>query len=154
MKIYIRDANIDDLVSLDSLLNELLDYEAKRYKRNLKQKFEIEDQFKQIINDKKAHIIVAENEEKSIIGYLYGFYILSFSNVVSTANIADIYIKKEYRYQGIGTLLLNNFIAWAIANKMEYITITAFEENIEALSLYKKIGFKNYKKTLLLDIKS
>jgi len=152
MDITIRNANNNDLDALDALLNGLLDYESKRYGRNLKQNFEIENQFKRVIEDKQTHIILAENDSHEIIGYLYGFYIITFSSVISTANIADIFIKENYRHQGIGKRLIDNFKDWAIDNNMKYITISAFEANDQALSLYEKEGFEDYKKTLLLDL--
>lgn len=150
--ITIREANGNDLAILDDLLNELLDYEAKRYKGNLKQNFEVENQFKSSVNDKNTHIIVAENDSNEVIGYLYGYCLNTSSNIISTADIADLYIKEEYRHQGIGRRLIDDFKDWAITNDMKYITISAFEDNNQALSLYKKMGFDDYKKILLLDL--
>ena len=48
----------------------------------------------------------------------------------------------EYRGRGIGTLILQELIAWAAADPViEKIALTVFATNAPAIGLYRKLGF-------------
>ena len=52
-----------------------------------------------------------------------------------------ICILKEYWGYGIGKELLQNILLWADNQRIEKITLTAVETNINAIQLYKRFGF-------------
>lgn len=62
-------------------------------------------------------------------------------------------VDKKFRGQGIGRKLTKDFIDWCKKNKADYISVTASTANKEAVSLYKKSGFKNYDVTLEMKLK-
>lgn len=51
-------------------------------------------------------------------------------------------IAEHVRDNGIGTILLNTLIGWAVNNNsIEKITLQVFSNNERAIHLYKKFGF-------------
>lgn len=111
---------------------------------------------KNTFNSLTAHpdrgtIIVLEHE-KEIIGYaiLINFWSNEFGgNIV---DIDELYIKKEFRSQGIGT----NFIKYLVETKFNNSVALRLEvtpENTRARKLYESIGFKLHKNdTLTLEL--
>lgn len=81
--------------------------------------------------------------------------IIGFAGIkimLDEADIMNIVVKKDFRNQGIGGLLLKNLIALSKEQKCNYITLEVMEENYSAIHLYKNFGFeqtgirKNYYK--------
>lgn len=56
--------------------------------------------------------------------------------------IDEIYLEKDYRNKGIGTNIIKEILS---QNKIVYLWV--YKENIKALSLYKKLGFKIMEET-------
>ena len=56
--------------------------------------------------------------------------------------ITNIVVKKTNRKQGIGSKLLEKLIEIAIETKLETLGLEVNENNIAAISLYEKYGFK------------
>ena len=54
----------------------------------------------------------------------------------------NIVIKKTYRNQGIGTLLLENLILLAKDLNISTLFLEVNEQNKPAIHLYEKLGFK------------
>lgn len=53
-----------------------------------------------------------------------------------------ISIREKWRGQGIGTAMLQALIAWAEANPLiEKIGLSVFATNVDAIRLYKRLGF-------------
>jgi RimJ/RimL family protein N-acetyltransferase len=51
-------------------------------------------------------------------------------------------IRKEFRGQGVGSLLMSSLIDWAKkTGKVERLQLTVYTENAPAIALYKKMGF-------------
>ncbi|WP_371363754.1 hypothetical protein SRRS_46400 [Sporomusa rhizae] len=73
-------------------------------------------------------LLVAEDEIGLVVGFT-AFY---------DEEIAWLYVDPQYHRKGIATKLLN--VAMEQAGKV--ISIEVLENNIEAINLYKKIGFK------------
>jgi len=53
-----------------------------------------------------------------------------------------IYIKKDFRNQGIGTRLTRKIIELAYQKKFEIIQLYVFASNKQAIHIYKKLGFE------------
>ena len=85
-------------------------------------------------------ILIAEVESK-IVG------ILDFSNgnrnrIAHTGEFG-MSVLKEYRNQGIGSLLLKALMEWAKQNStIEIISLNVHANNERAIGLYKKMGFE------------
>ena len=57
-------------------------------------------------------------------------------------NILSLNVKEGYRGRGIGTQILEKTIIAARKRNLGFITLTVFSNNIPALHLYSKYGFK------------
>ncbi len=77
---------------------------------------------------------VIYRENGLIIGYL------SYSIMYEKSEINNIYVLKEYRNQGIGSKLLDYLVKKC--KICENITLEVRKDNINAICLYKKYGFK------------
>lgn len=94
-------------------------------------------------------------EKNKIINYvikdineeLHNFKMIIFDNkIVGTIGVIDykdgkmideIFILEEYRNRGIGTDIINN-----ILNKNNKVYLWVYIDNIRAVKLYKRLGFK------------
>lgn len=73
-------------------------------------------------------------ENRLIIGYL------NYSIMYEKAEINNIFVLREYRSQGIGSKFLEYLLKKC--KICENITLEVRKDNISALQLYKKFGFK------------
>lgn len=62
--------------------------------------------------------------------------------MLDNADIMNIVVKKSYRNQGIGSLLLKKLISTSQELNLISITLEVMEENYPAIHLYKNFGFK------------
>ncbi|MBS3904896.1 MAG: MarR family transcriptional regulator [Simkania sp.] len=99
----------------------------------------IEEFYRQFLTP-TSHIYVCHSSAKEVVG---GFYVRSnFSGRSSHIANAAYMIKKNYRGQGIGTLLVNASLE--IAKDLGFQAMQfnmVFSQNIAAIKLYQKLGF-------------
>lgn len=93
-------------------------------------------------------ISVNQGFDKKIIG------LGCFWAILEEAHITILAIHPDFQGQGLGSLLLENLLKEAINRKLERATLEVGENNIKAINLYQKFGFKEagrrknyYKKT-------
>ena len=87
------------------------------------------------LTSETSHFICAKYENK-IVGFA------GIKIVLDEADIMNIAIKKDYRRQGIATLLLNHILNICGEKNIKTINLEVNEENFSAISLYQKFGFK------------
>ncbi len=145
--INIRKAKKDDFNGILKLAEELYRTEVpfdknlnKNYYNNQKAKDTLK---KSILSRKKIHLVAIDNND--IIGYIDG-YILDKEEVYiqKVAYLDHLCVSPNYRKQGIGKLLMDEFTEIMKKQDVKFIKLNAFENNISAVSLYKKEGFKEY----------
>lgn len=90
---------------------------------------------KEELQNKDSNYLVAKLEKK-IVGFA------GIKIVLDEADIMNIVIKKSYRNQGIGSLLLENLILLANKRSLSSLSLEVNEENLSAIHLYEKFGFK------------
>jgi ribosomal-protein-alanine N-acetyltransferase len=92
---------------------------------------------RELKNDIAHYIVAFEDKPKGqyIIG-LAGFWLLT-----TEAHIINIAVRRYYRRQGIGELLLISLIETALAKKASIITLEVRASDDIAKSLYLKYGF-------------
>jgi RimJ/RimL family protein N-acetyltransferase len=120
--------------SIDEVINELLCPEE--FTRT------VVDEEKWIDShlDNPNHIAIVAVFENQIIG------LIDFSNgprkrIAHTGQFG-MSVSKNFRGQGIGTLLLQALIEWATAHdQIEKINLSVHATNLAAQGLYKKLGF-------------
>ena len=74
-----------------------------------------------------------------------GNKVVGFAGMIDTIDqmeITNIVVKKDYRKNGIGNILLNRLMSLAKENKKSEIILEVNENNISAIKLYEKNGFK------------
>lgn len=87
------------------------------------------------LNAENSNYIIAKFNQE-IVGFA------GIKNLLEEANIMNIVVKKNFRNQGIGTLLLENLIDLAKKQNSTSITLEVMEENYSAIHLYKNLGFQ------------
>ena len=62
--------------------------------------------------------------------------------IIHTSEISGLYVKKEYRGQGFAKQLIEFILQYAKKQKISQIYLGCNANNINAINLYKKFGFK------------
>lgn len=91
---------------------------------------------RQELLNKNSIYYVAKDDKNNILGFA-GILI-----ILDESNITNIVTKKDYRNQGIGTLLLEKLISVSIKKQLSSITLEVNENNKNAIKLYEKFKFK------------
>lgn len=151
----IRKARIGDLKDILGLNFNLFKKEYKEYDKSLDLSWTYglgKKYFKDRIVKRDGFAEVIEIDGK-IIGYLCGGIVkgLFYRRKAKYAELENMFIDKKYRGKGLGKKLARDFINWCKRNRVDYISLTAFAKNVQALGLYRKLGFKDY--NLSLEIK-
>ena len=82
---------------------------------------------------------VLEEEDGSIIG-AYGLYPLSSE----VCELRKMYLRKSFRGEGLGKLLLEDALVLAREMGFEKVTLETASVLVEAVGLYKSYGFVEY----------
>lgn len=112
-----------------------------------------DEKIKRTFKELAAHpdmgeILVLENE-REIVGYII---LINFWTNEWGGNILyldEIYVKTEFRNQGIGSALVNYLIKKKY-NKAKAIVLEISPANKRAEALYRKLGFQSYRNKLLI----
>lgn len=104
-----------------------------------------------IQNNLNIHILSKENIlndlNNSNFKYLMAIYkeeivgYISF-NYIFDIEIESVIVKSSYQRQGIGSLLLDYIFDFAEEHKINNVFLEVRKSNFAAISLYKKLGFK------------
>lgn len=97
---------------------------------------------KQAITDcrKNKNLYLTAWQDKQIVGSLLlnrGQYRKN-----QHAGKIEIFIRPEFRNQGIGRQLVEKLFSWAKKNKVRKIELEVWSNNRPAITFYKKLGFK------------
>ncbi len=91
-----------------------------------------------------SYVIVAKADENTIVGFA------GLKVILDEADIMNIVVKKDFRHNGIGSVLLENLINYSKDLNLKTITLEVNENNLSAIRLYDKFSFdklgirKNY----------
>ena len=137
MDIKIEKMTISDLTSIKDILQTDFD-DFWTYKI-------LEDE----LNSPNSYYLVVKSQDKlhtDIVGFA------GIKVILDEADIMNIVVKKSERNNHIGSFLLENLINLSKELNCKSLSLEVNEENIPAISLYKKFGFeqvgfrKNYYK--------
>ena len=98
----------------------------------------------ELLSDSSLYIVAKKQNE--IIGFA------GIKIIIDEADIMNIVVKKSYRNNGIGSLLLENLILTSNKKNLNFINLEVDCKNTIAINLYKKFVFeeislrKNYYK--------
>ena len=125
MDLKIEKMTLDTLNSIQNIL--LTDFDNFWTYSTFKEELECED----------SYFIVAQNSSNEILGFA-GLRI-----IIDEADIMNIVVKKSYRHNGIGSILLENLISYAKNLNLKTITLEVNEHNLSAIKLYDKFNFNH-----------
>ena len=110
------------------------------------EKLKKEDKNKILEKNQKEKIDFGKNEKirKNVLGYV------AFYGTIESIDIFEVAIKKEYQGRGFGEKLLTESMRNLVENKVidninfseNKFLLEVNENNVNALKLYKKIGFE------------
>ena len=132
MKTTIRKATEADFPAILKMIKELATFEKAPEK--------VTNSVEQMKNEKDLFgCFVAENEENRIIGFALYFFAY-YTWVGKSLYLDDIYIKEEFRGNGIGSVLLKKIFEVAKNENCKRLRWQVLDWNTPAIELYKKIG--------------
>lgn len=101
---------------------------------------EQEEEFLKRVHDNKTsvHFVACKNGEIIGDGSLSGFP----RRMCHRAELG-LTVKRNYWNQGIGSMLLKNLIKYAKTNGIEIVNLEVRSDNLNAIHLYEKFGFKH-----------
>lgn len=106
--------------------------------------------FKELIEEGTVWVAV---DSSKIIGYLAGSIDVKPEYATkSLSELDNFYVEEEYRRQGIGKKLLEEFKKYCISKSIEEIKVTATAKNINAREFYKNNGFEDFEITYKMKL--
>lgn len=141
-------SSIEEAKECDKLLTMLIQDE-KKYNENTKDDYIVDNWYSSFIDKDDSQLFIAVDDNE-IVGYIYVKIITTSdsSDIYTEASISGIYVKDNFRKQGIGTKLINEAKKWCINKGVTYLKLNVLEGNIAALNLYKKLGFNDFSRVL------
>lgn len=91
--------------------------------------------FKSELESDSSHYLVVKDNSK-IIGFA------GIKVILPDADIMNIVVKKDFRNQGVGSLLLKELINLSKSLNVKNLFLEVNEKNTPAILLYNKFGFK------------
>lgn len=152
MDIEIRNANYDDKDVLNGMLEKLIKYEKELYGLNVKDNFKINSFFDIKLIETNSIVLVA-CYNNTIIGYIYAY--IDYTNKLVQdyeAFINTLYIEPDFRNKKVGSSLIEKLCEILKTKNIKYISVDNIYGNIEARSLYEKMGFKIFKENRRKEI--
>ena len=132
MNIALRSATEADFPEILGMIKELALFEKAPEK--------VTNSVEQMQREKDFfRCIMAENEDGIIVGmalYFFAYY----TWVGKSLYLDDLYIKPDYRGNGIGTMLLKEIMKISKEEKCTRIRWQVLDWNTPAIDLYKKMG--------------
>ncbi|MDM5228539.1 N-acetyltransferase [Cytobacillus sp. NJ13] len=140
--VSLRTVNIKDAEAVLEIEREVLS-ESEFMVSVIEEFEETSEQIKswihKILENKRETLIVAETK-----GKLVGFIVFRSKNTKRLSHTGSFtaMVKKEYRGQGIGKLLIQELLNWAEQNHLiEKVGLGVLSTNQRAIELYKSMGF-------------
>lgn len=131
----IRKANEEDIPKIYDLLHRT--YVEKNYLNTQEEQWEKhKNWYKFLINSNSYEIFLLLTEKNEVIGQIK----VELDGEVGTLNI---FLKKEYRKQGLGTFFLEEGVAALKRGNKEIKLLQGYilEENLPSKNLFEKSGF-------------
>jgi len=66
--------------------------------------------------------------------------------------VGPAYIKKEFRCQGTGKLLMKELIKWFKKKKIKFVELSVNSRNKIGIAAWKRYGFFEFEKRMRLDL--
>jgi GNAT superfamily N-acetyltransferase len=133
MKYKIRKAKETDFNAIISLIKELAEFEKAPQK--------VTNSVEQMKQEKDLfECFVAENQENGEIIAMALYFFAYYTWVGKSLYLDDLYVKKEYRGNKIGTTLLNKIFEVAKQENCKRVRWQVLNWNTKAIEMYEKAG--------------
>ena len=130
MKRHLKEIELDDLKELQIMLKDF--WTTQLYDAT---KADILEDIRRLLNPKCYSYLIMDDDK--IAGFIYVNEKYGYNN-----NIEYLYVKKEFRGKGLGSLALEE-IKKIILPSQERVQIEVNPSNDKALKLYHSLGFNN-----------
>lgn len=148
--IIIRKAKLEDLSTIQKLSKKLFIYETEVLGDDT---FDIdwpyksgENYFKKAIENKLLLVAIIDDK---MVGYISWFtYDNAARKEKKHAEIDNIIVLDEYRNDGVGTRLIEEFKNICKKQEIKYLTVSTNMKNKNTISFYIKNGFEEYEISL------
>ena len=131
----------------DELLTKLIQDE-RQYDESIDENFIVKDYFKNVISN-EDNILLCYMDENIVKGYIY----LKPTGDNKKGYLIDgLYVKEEYRNNGIGKALISEAINLIKDKEVDYIDINVMNNNLNAIKLYKSLNFNEFRITFRKDL--
>lgn len=106
----------------------------------------------ELVADPDALVLVAAADEE-VVGHLVGtFAAASAMWVAPRAELVSMFVSSQWRDQGVGGRLVEDFQAWARSRGAARLQVTAYVANEGALRFYWRKGFASLSSDLVLGL--
>jgi GNAT superfamily N-acetyltransferase len=139
MNVRIRKATMADIGPLIELLYELFSIETDFTFDKDKQYQGLKLMLK---GGKNRRVWVADDKQHGVVGMCTLQILISTAEGGEVGLVEDVVVKKEFRCQGIGTLLLKTVEAWAAKSKLSRLQLLKDKTNLPAIQFYKKVKWQ------------
>ncbi len=141
-KFSIRCATSKDTPKLEEFEQGLIEAERPFSEHMKNEKFAYYD-LPSLIDEDKAEILVVENNGELIAcGYAKIRKSKQYVTHEEHGYIGFMYVDPEYRGLGVGQQLLDRLILWCKEKNLTEVQLDVFSENVGAIRVYEKAGFK------------
>ena len=121
------------MITIQPMTKEDIDMVAHLEKDTFSSPWSYEN-LQESLNRDNYYFLVAK-EDSMVVGYI-GMYA-----ILDEGDITNIAVNKDFRRQGIGTMLLKERLWTAKKNNLVTVTLEVRVSNENAISLYKQQGF-------------
>ena len=141
MKFTISKAMLNEIPEINKMLTDLIQDERKNYDSNINESYKVQEFYEKFVDNDNEIILVARDND-IILGYVYGF-IQDNGNLFNNkiAQLDALFVKEQYRGNGIARSLMKDFINWAEEKGAAYIELSVCKDNTNAINLYENEGF-------------
>lgn len=105
----------------------------------LPSKNKLKKEFDEFIKNKNFITFIVDVEDKVVAYSNCKIHKSVWSN---GGYVDDIFVLKNYRKNGIATELIKEFIRYLKYKRLNQISLNVNQKNIDAIKLYKKLGFE------------
>lgn len=154
--IIIRKAKTEELKIVQDLNSGLFTSDGPRdkYMNHNWPHEEGKEYFSKRITADNSICLVAEIDSE-IVGYLAGAVMEVESwRPVKRTELENMFVKEEFRSQGVGAKLVEEFIKWSKEKGVDRSLVVAYATNEKAIKFYQKTGFDPESVSLEIEYKN
>ena len=134
---------MEDRDFIVSLVPRLTEFELPSWRKAKQMNAVDEEILSRVLleNPAESVIFVAEDENRTPLGFIHLKVAEDFYNAEKNGHISDIIVAPEGEGRGVGKALMKAGEDWARSQGFKWLTLNVFGKNERARKLYEKIGY-------------